>query len=196
MSKEGISRYVTALFMDPEPTVNNQTIDEQIAGSLRAMRSCVAKGIANFSLIDMIEDAFRKTHTNFLDCILRQSRTPEDVTSGTFTWDRTSVLGNVAHGRQLAADTLYQARHVGIGTMTGSALFASAQEIFGAYGKTFLPNTHSIKRSKGSGNGGIGSLSSKKTFYVWTKYLDGVMKGDQFAGASDVSTIKNTEEWE
>lgn len=195
MANEGLSRYVTALFLDPELTVNNQTIDEQLAGSLRAMRPCVTKGIANFSLVKMIENAFRTTHENFLDCILRQARTPESE-GVKFKWDVTSLMGNVAHGRQLAVDALYQSRHVGIGTVTGMSIFMAAQSIFGDYGRLFLPNTHSIERSKGHGSGATGSLSSKKTFYIWEKYPDGSRKGDQFTGASDVSTIKKEEEWE
>lgn len=195
MANEGLSRYVTALFMDPELTVNNQTIDEQFAGSLRAMRLCVTKGIANFSLVETIEDAFRKTHGNFLDCILRQARTPEKD-NGLFQWDVTSLMGNVAHGRQLAVDSLYQSRHVGIGTETGLSLFTTALFVFGDYGKLFLPNTHSIKRSRGHGSGATGWLSSLKTFFVWEKYSDGSRRGRRFSGNSDVSTLKNEENWE
>lgn len=196
MANEGLSRYVTALFMDPELTVNNQTIDEQIAGSLRAMRACVTKGIVNFSLVKTIEDAFKKTHSNFLDCILRQTRTPEDKKKKKFTWDITSLMGDVAHGRQLAVDSLYQSRHVGIGTATGLSLFTTALFIFGDYGKLFLPNTHSIERSKGHGSGANGSLSSKKTFFIWEKYADGSRRGRKFSNPSDVSTLKNEENWE
>lgn len=187
-----ISRYINSFNLDPEPSVNNQTIDEQLAGSLNNIRPCLSKCIQNPKAIVFAENGFRASHDLYLECILRQSRTPGE----NFTWDSTSKMNGVAHGRQLAVDALFYMRHGGIRTVTGQSVFATAKNLLGAEAKNLLPTASPVRDIAAPG-GPVGDSSfSKKTDYIWAAYFDNKRQRDRFSGDCDLTTLKIEEDWE
>jgi hypothetical protein len=193
MGRGTVSRYCKSFFIENEYTPNNLTIDDQRAGGARTFRHAVSDGISNRKVVELGEDAFRKTHTMFLDCILRQSRT---VGQDDYKWDVTSKMVGVAHGRQLQADPLFQLRNVGIGTETGRQMFFVAKRMFGEAAKYLLPNVTFMPKMELATAPAAKLLKSAKITYVMARYRDGTRQGDRFKRTSDVSDLKPLEDWD
>ena len=159
--------------IDDERTINNQTIDEQLAGSVQAIRPCVVENIGNPNVVIVANNAFKDTHSFFLDCILRQSRTSGD----NFIWDITSKLSGVSHGRQLAKDALFYMDNIGISSICGYSLFLAILKAFGVSPMKLLPNVIEISDRKATGGSALKSIQSDKTPLTWSEFPDAQRKG-------------------
>ena len=193
MGRGTLSRYGKSFFMENEYTPNNLTIDDQRAGGARTFRRAVSDGISNSNVIELGEDAYRKTHEMFLDCILRQART---VGQNDYKWDVTSKMVGVAHGRQLAADPLFQLRNIGIGTETGRQIYSVAKRMFGEASKYLLPNVTFMPKMELAAGPLLWSMRTNKISYIMAKYRDGTRQRDKFERTSDMSDLKPLEDWD
>lgn len=189
-----ISRYIGSFFIDQEPTVNNQTIDDQLAGSLINIRPCVSRCIQNPNAIMFAEKGFRASHDLYLECILRQSRSVS--TNDEFTWDTTSKLNGVAPGRQLAADALFYMRHAGIQTETGQAVFNAAKLKFGVAASYLFPRSSPVQDIVSPGGPVLSRIETNSGILIWAEYVDKKRQRDRFSGDCDFSTLRVEEDWE
>lgn len=186
------SRYISSFFIDGEKSVNNQTIDEQLAGSVKNIRPNLAKCIQNPKAIIFAENGFRASHDLYLECILRQTRT----TGEDFTWDVTSKMNGVAHGRQLGVDALYYMRHGGFSTQTGQMVFEAAKLLMGADAESLYPYASPVRDVAAPGGPVADSSPAERADFNWAAYFDKKRQRYRFSGDCDMSTLKVEEDWE